>query len=255
MLFYQQTMRKILTIFVPIFFLLAPSVCFAHPFEAGEELRYIIKLVGIPVGRQILQVKRAAKTNQGPLYVLSSEVESSGVGALFFPMKDKIKSYVNMRTLYPRLVKIDIQEGSRVENIEVRIDNENGSIKAFIRDKNRERKWIKQLSSSPLDMLSLIYWIRAQDLEVGKKFEILLLDTPGNFKKIQFEISSIEKAYTYLGIFPAFVCRQTGAEEEIRVWFSKDELHLPLYIQISTPLGFLTAVLQNVVQQSSTSLK
>lgn len=238
-------MRKILGIFAIVFFLLNSS-SLAHPFKAGEKLCYTIKIVGIPAGSQVLEVQKVTGSEQNPLYVLSSRIKSSGVISFLFQMEDKIKSYVDVETLYPRLVKINIQENSRVENMEVKIENEDSKIEATVWDKKRKRKWTEQLSSPPLDMLSVIYWIRAQELKIGKKFEVLLLDTPGSFKNVQFEISGTEKAYTYLGVFPAFICQQTGTKGKIKIWLSKDERHLPLYIQISTPLGFLTAILQDM---------
>jgi len=240
-------MKKLLGILIlALLFLLNPLPCFAHPFKVGEELHYIIKLIGIPAGSQVLKVEEVVEDEGDSLYALSSEVESFGVVSLFFQMEDKIKSYVDTETLYPRLVKINIRENSRIETMEVRIENEDSKIKAIIWNKKEEKKWTKELSIPPLDILSLIYWIRTQDLEVGRKFEVLLLDTPGNFKSVEFEVSGVDKAYTYLGVFPAFICQQIGVKNGIKVWFSKDERHLPLYIQINTPLGFLTAILQEV---------
>ena len=236
--------RKTAGIFIGVFFLLN-SLSFAHPFRPGEKLSYTIKLIGIPAGSQVLQVKEIVEDGTGPLYLLTSKVKSSGVVSFFFHLEDEIESYVDAKTLFPRFVRIKIQEDSRRENVEVEIKKED-KIKAFIWDKKRERKWEKKLSSPPLDMLSLIYWIRAQDLKIGKKYEVLLLDIPGSFKKIQFEISGLDKAYTYLGVFSALVCEQKGVENGIKVWFSQDKRHLPLYIQIATPFGYLKAILREI---------
>jgi len=198
--------KKIICLFFFIFFTGTLS-CFAHPFYEGERLSYVIKLMGIPVGTQVLK---------------------------------------DSETFYPRFVRIKIKENSRREEIEAKIKENRENIKAFLWDKRRGKKWEEELSSSPLDILSLVYWIRAQKLEVGKKFEVLLLDIPGKFEPINFEVVREDKAYTYLGVFPALVCEQKNVKGRIRVWFSRDERHLPLYIQVDTSLGYLTAILRKV---------
>ncbi|MBE0478365.1 DUF3108 domain-containing protein [Candidatus Aerophobetes bacterium] len=237
-------LKNILIIFTVVF-LLANSPSLAHPFRVGEKLSYTIKLMGIPAGEQILEIKDIIEEDTRSLYVLSSTVRSTGIVSLFFQMEDKIESHVDVKTLYPRFVRIKIKENSRVEDIEVKIE-EGDSIKATLYDKKREREWIEKIASTPLDILSLVYWIRNQELEVGKKFDVLLLDIPGSFKEIQFEVSGVEKAYTYLGTFPAFVCKQLETDNPIRVWISQDERRLPLYIQVTTSFGLLTAILRDV---------
>jgi len=238
--------RKIVAgIFILVFFT-GISPCFSFPFSEGETLLYTIKLIGIPAGNQVLKVEETIKEKEGSLYFLTSKVESSGIVSVFFQLKDEVESYVDTETLYPQLVRINIKENSRREKIEVKIRKDKDKIRAFIWDKVRDKKWVRELSSPPLDILSLVYWIRAQNLKVGKKFEVLLLDTPGSFKNIKFEVSREDKAYTYLGVFPAFVCEQKGVKNGISVWFSQDKRHLPLYIQVNTPFGYLTAILQKL---------
>ena len=241
----SEMIKKIICLFFFIFFTGTLS-CFAHPFYEGERLSYVIKLMGIPVGTQVLKVEDVIQEGEKSLYLLTSMVKTSGIASIFFDMDDRVESIVDSETFYPRFVRIKIKENSRREEIEAKIKENRENIKAFLWDKRRGKKWEEELSSSPLDILSLVYWIRAQKLEVGKKFEVLLLDIPGKFEPINFEVVREDKAYTYLGVFPALVCEQKNVKGRIRVWFSRDERHLPLYIQVDTSLGYLTAILRKV---------
>ena len=239
-------LRKLIGIlFLVVFLLSFPSFSLAHPFEVGEKLVYTIKLIGIPAGTQVLKVEGIIESENGPLYFLSSKLTTSGIISLFYRMENEIESYVDVETLHSRLVKMRVQENSNVKEMEIVIKKED-KIKAFFYDRKTNKKWAEQLSSFPLDMLSLIYWGRSQELKIGQKYDVLLLDAAGNFNNVQCEISGVEKAYTYLGVFPAFVCKQTGIKNGVRVWFSQDERRLPLYLQLNTPYGLLTAILQKV---------
>lgn len=221
------------------------SPVLAHLFQVGEKLTYNLKLIGFPVGTQTLQVKKILRKGEDCLYLLTSEVIGSEFLSLVYHLEDRIESYVRVDTLYPQLVRMDLKEGSLEKNLEIQIDWEREK-KAIIWDKNKNRKWIEELSAPPLDLLSLIYWIRAQDLRVGREFEVLLVDSTADFKKIQFTVSSVDKVYTYQGVYPAFVLEETEISNGIKVWFSLDKPHLPLQIQVSTSLGFLVAILKEV---------
>jgi hypothetical protein len=235
--------RKGLIIFLPVFLALT-SFSWAHPFQVGEKLVYTIKLIGLPVGTQTLQVKKIIQS-EDPLYLLTSEVKGSELLSLVYHLEDRIESYVDVKTLYPRLIKMNLREGSLEREMEIEINWEENK-KAIIWDKKKDKKRLEELTSPPLDLLSLLYWIRTQNLKIGSEFKILLVDSTTKFKKVHFRVSALEKVYTYKGIFPALVCEEIALSDGIRVWFSLDERHLPLQIQVTTPLGFLTAILKEV---------
>ncbi|MBC7188935.1 DUF3108 domain-containing protein [Candidatus Aerophobetes bacterium] len=237
--------KRLFFLFFLIFFLHSCSIAFS--FEKGEKLYYIIKFLGIPAGKQVLEIKEEISNQNRNLYHLSSRITSTGLFSILVNINYKIESYVDKNTLFPEFVRMIFKEDSRaLRDIEAKIWQEKSTVKARVLDKIKNRKREKELSCFPLDLLSLIYWLRSQELEVGKKFEILLFDTPGSFKEIQVEVKDVQNAYTYLGVFPAFVCRQVGREVNVEVWFSQDENHIPLYIQTQTSFGGVRAILQKV---------
>lgn len=253
--FVAIKMRRFISPLLTLLFLLMVSFhsC-AQPFQAGEKLIYTVKLIGLPIGTQTLQIEETME-NGNPLYQISWEIEASQLLSLIYYLDDKIKTYIDRETLYPRLIQMQIEEGSRRENLEIKINWDGERKEAIIWDKKRNKRKIKKLSSlsPPLDIVSLIYWIRAQNLSIGDKFEVLLIDSTGEFKEIQFKVSGLEKVYTYMGSLTALLCEQIYSSQnqtpkEIKVWFSQDKKHIPVQIKVSTPLGYLTAILREKLE-------
>ena len=215
----------------------------SHPFKVGEKLVYNVKLLGLSIGRQTLDVRNITEVNGYPSYLFTSYTKGSKFLSLFFNLEDEILSFADLKTLYPRMVRMNIHEGSRQRKINILIDlgNKMATFKNIKEDKEQKKK----ISYPFLDMLSLVYWLRDQQLTVGKVFSILLVDSYG-FKKIRIEVTGIEKVYTYKGVYNALVCKEITDKASIKMWFSTDDRHLPLQIQVSTPLGFLIAILKEI---------
>jgi len=141
------------------------------------------------------------------------------------------------------MVRMNIREGSRQKKVNILVDLENKI--AVFKNIKEDKKQKKKISYPFLDMLSLVYWLRDQQLTVGRVFSILLVDSCG-FKKIKIKITGIEKVYTYKGVYDALACKEITDKTSIKMWFSTDDRHLPLQIQASTPLGFLIAILKEI---------
>jgi len=186
-------------------------------------------------------VKDITEVNGYPSYVFTSYTKGSNFLSLFFNLEDRIESFVDLKTLYPRIVKMDIQEGSRQEKIDILIDLENKIAKFKNLKKNKE--WEKKISYPFLDLISLVYWLREQQLTAGKVFSIFLADSHG-FKKVKIKVTGTEKVYTYRGSYNALVCKEITEGTGIKMWFSTGDRCLPLQIQISTSLGLLIAILK-----------
>lgn len=236
--------QKGLVLFIPILLAFGPF-SWGHPFQVGEKLVYTLKLIGFPVGTKILQVSKVTQYKGDSFYLLTSSIKGSEFLSLVYDLEDRVESYADIENLYPRLVRIDLREGSLKRELEIEINWEEDK-EAIIWNKKEGKRRIEELSSPPLDLLSLLYWIRIQNLKIGNQFEVFLVDSTGKFKKVSFQVSALEKVYTYLGVFSAFVCEQINASNPIKVWFSVDQHHLPLQIQVSTSLGFLTAILREI---------
>ena len=222
-----------------LFFAIACLELGAHPFKIGEKLTYTVKLFLFSVGEQILEVKEITQINGQLTYHLCSRVETSGWADLLFSYNHKLESFVDVDTLYPCQIRSYAQEeDSPPKEIIVQIDQKKGV--AFIENRATEKKWERKLSTTTLDITSLIYWLRNQELKVGQIFSFLLLEDT-SLRPIKIEVVKKEKVGNDL----AFLCSEVGSGK-IKIWFSADKNHLPLRIETDVTVGTLTSKLVKI---------
>ncbi len=239
---FRDNKLKVLICFLFLFlFTNLPGI--SHPFKVGEKLVYNVKLLGLPIADQELEVKEITEVDGYPTYLFISHTKGSDFLSLFLKVEDRIESFADLHTLYPRMIRMDINEGSHQEKVNILIDLE--SKVAVFKNLKKNKEWERKISYPFLDMISLIYWLRDQQLTVGKVFTIFLVDTNG-FKKVKIEVTGTEKVYTYMGVYDALVCEEITDGAGIKMWFSIDDRCLPLQIQISTSLGLLITILKEV---------
>ena len=222
-----------------LFFAIACMELGAHPFKIGEKLTYTVNLFLFSVGEQILEVKEITQINGQLTYHLCSRVETSGWADLLFSYNHKLESFVDVDTLYPCQIRSYAQEeDSPPKEIIVQIDQKKGV--ASIENRATEKKWERKLSTTTLDITSLIYWLRNQELKVGQIFSFLLLEDT-SLRPIDIEVVKKEKVGNDL----AFLCSEVGSGK-IRIWFSADKNHLPLRIETDITVGILTSKLVKI---------
>ncbi len=219
----------------------------AHPFQTGEKLTYVLKLRGIPLGRQIFEVRDGLRIGRRSTYLLFSSVKSSRFLSFFYYINDELESFADTDTLYSVRSRIRFHEGRQSRNYEVEIDMD--SMKALFEDKNNKKKWEREVSFPILDFVSLIYWLRTQNYAVGETFSIFFIDTgpdSGEVKEVKVQVGEVEQISTYVGTFSAISYLQASEDNRITVWISQEEGNIPVKFQLNTRLGAMTAYLAKI---------
>jgi len=236
----RKTIAKWISIilFLLFFSVISCEKLKAYPFQVGEKLTYKIKLFAIPIGEKILEVKDTVEIDGHSTYLLSSKAKTVGLTDLFFPLEDRMRSFVDIDTLYPHRIEIYFQEGnSPPKDRIVQIDQKIGI--AWIEDRGKKQKWKKELPGPTLDTLSLIYWLRAQPLRVGKVFSLFLLED-GSLRSIKISVLKQEKVNISKENYWTFLCSEVGSDK-IKIWFSVVKEHLPIKIEVATDIGTITS--------------
>ena len=223
----------------------------AYPFQMGEKLIYTVKLSLFTVGKQILEVKDIVKINGYFAYHLFWRVKTLGWTDLLFALDERRESFIDIDTLYPHKITIYYEErGNLRKDWIVEIDQESGV--ALIRNKENEQEKTRLFSSPIFDILSLIYWLRTQEMEVGQIFSLFLLEDSHLEtydekigRKVRIKVVKKEEVRIHNLTYLTFLCSEVGSDK-IKVWFSVDEGHLPIKIEIGTDLGALTAYLTKI---------
>ncbi len=113
----------------------------------------------------------------------------------------------------------------------------------------------KTLSFSPPvhDVLTLIYFVRTQQLKPGEKFEVAMVDAGHTYRCVVNvvwgkKINSAVGRVNTIGVEPAIfdgdrTVRPRGA---LAIWFTDDARHLPVKAQIKSSLGTIDIKLKRV---------
>lgn len=239
-----------------IFFLFFPLVIGcpelrAYPFQMGEKLIYTVKFLGISVAEQTLEVKDIVRINGHFAYHLFWRIKNLDWTDSFFSLDERRESFIDIDTLYPHKITIHYEErGNLRKDWIIEIDQESGV--ALIRNKENEQEETRLLSSPAFDIPSLIYWLRTQEMEVGEIFSLFLLEDSHLEtydekigRKVRVKVVKKEEVRIHNLTYLAFLCSEVGSDK-IKVWFSVDEGHLPIKIEIGTDLGALTAYLTKI---------
>lgn len=241
-----------------LFFVISSGRVGAYPFKLGEKLIYTIKWSGAPllvkvlpgtVGKLVLEVEELTQTNGQPAYLFSWKLGTAGIYSLLFSLDERRESHVDIDTFRSYKVTIYYKEGKDLlKDWVIEIDQKTG--KALIRDKRSGQEETRLLSLPVFDIPSLIYWLRTQELEVGNVFSLFLLEDvktetgKEEIKEEKVQIKVVRKEEIYIGdkSYLTFLCKEVGSAK-IKVWFSVDERHLPVKIEVDVGEGAFIASL------------
>ncbi|MEA1965240.1 MAG: DUF3108 domain-containing protein [Candidatus Aerophobetes bacterium] len=244
-------MERKISIFIQIFFsfllLIMVDSGEAYSLKVGEKLTYRVTLGGFHVGKGLLQIKQITQIKGEPVYHFISRTKSSEFISLFYPLDDKMESFADIETLYPHQLIIHYREGYlRKNKIVVDINLKKGT--ALTEEKEGEkRKWKKEFSLPLFDTVSLIYWLRLQNLEVGEVFSLSLIEG-SKVRKIKVKVIKEEEISISNKRYPALLCSEIDSNNKAKktgIWFSTTNEHIPLKLQIKISLGTLTLYLIN----------
>ena len=242
-----------------------------HRFDLGEELHFEAEfsralLRNIDVADLKFRATRTPlDTNASPSYALKfkADVTSKGFFARLFNLKfrEQVESTVEPGTFTIQKTTILDEQGKRVRTTETTFDASRGRMIWTSRDPNNPdaepRHAIAEFSGQLQDVLSAIYFIRTQPLEVGKTFEIFIGDG-GRVYKVPVKVVEKKRMKTILGRLDVFRVnpelfgpdRMIDDEKgEFSIWITADERHIPVRGRINTDYGTFDIKLKRIISK------
>jgi len=237
-------------------------------FEHGEELHFEAEfsralLRGLDVADLKFRATRTPVATQSASYDLNFQAEVASKG--FFPrlfnlkFRERVESTVEPISFTVQKTKILDEQGKRVRETEATFDRSKGKMTWTLRDPNNPsaepRHSITDFSGQLQDVLSAIYFIRTQPLEVGKTFEIFIGDG-GRVYKVPVNVVEKKRMKTILGRLDVFRINPElfGPERmidnekgEFSIWITADERHIPVRGRIKTDYGTFDIKLKRVI--------
>ncbi|MEW6607667.1 MAG: DUF3108 domain-containing protein [bacterium] len=229
-------MRRIF--FIIIFIFLRTTICADElPFGTNDKLTYEVRLFGFKIGSQIDEVIGIEELNTQQTYHLRSTIKSNPFFSHYYYLSEQLDSWVQTSTLLPVLTIKDIDRKKYHKHYISTFDHINQ--KAVVFSQHTDITRTIDIFPNTRDFLSLIYYLRNQDLKVGNSYLLSLL-TSDEVEKIKVNIVKEEMVSTPAGRFKTL---KVIAGTDIIVWFTIDKTHIPVKIEIKTEVGQLKAYL------------
>ena len=249
-------------------------------FEQGEELHFEAEFSrSLLRSLDVAELKfRATRTpsketsdsaeSKPYALTLTADVASKGFFPRLFNLKfrERVESTVEPISFTVQRTRILDEQGKRVRTTESTFDQTNGKMTWTSRDPNNPsaepRHAITDFSGSQLqDVLSAIYFIRTQPLEVGKTFEVFIGDG-GRVYKIPVKVAERKRMKTVLGrvnvlrVVPELFGPERLIDEEkgeLTIWYTDDAQHIPVGGRIKTDYGTFDIKLKRIVKPGAPS--
>ena len=266
-----------------------PKVARVHPFEPTEELVYVaefsralLKKVDVadfrftaskepsPSLQKVSTGHGQDKGRDAYLLKFTGEVSSKGFFAKLFNLRfrEQIESIVDPASFTVRKTKRVDEQGKRARVSETIYGD--GKVTWVERDPNDPsrppREAVATFAGQVQDVLSAIYYLRTQPLEVGKSFEITISDS-GMVYQVPVRVIEKKRKKTVLGRVEAFLVepevfgpnRMISGEGRFSIWITNDNKRIPVSARIKMKYGTfditLRKVIRNQPQESLASIK
>lgn len=242
-------------------------------FELGEELHFEAEfsralLRKIDVADLKFRATRTpinenasdSKTAKPYTLTFNADVSSKGFFVRLFNLKfrERVESTVEPLTFTVQKTKILDEQGKRVRTTETTFDRSKGKMTWTSRDPNNPaaepRHAVTDFTGQLQDVLSAIYFIRTQPLEVGKSFDVFIGDG-GRVYTIPVKVVEKKRMKTILGrvqvlhVQPELFGPNRLIDDEkgeFSMWITDDQRHIPVGGRVKTDYGTFDIKLKRI---------
>jgi hypothetical protein len=207
--------------------------------RSGEVLEYSVKLRGIPAGTQILEVDGKTTLDGHEVYHVKSVSKTKRLFSILYPFSNRIESFIQTESLQPLHYTKQIRDGGYKGNIDVDFDLSK-KVARIVKDQKR-----MEINVPPgiQDELSMIYFLRSKEIEVGQKYQLPILTGVKTYKTTVVVLRT-ERLKTVLGTLNTIVVK--AIPNNITIWLTKDTARIPVKIEASTKAGKLASKLESI---------
>ena len=191
--------------------------------------------------------------------VFKGDISSKGFFAKLFNLRfrERMESIVDPVSFGVRNTKRLDEQGKRIRSSEAVFDNVAGKVvwtETDPRNPSRPPRTVSSDFTGPVqDILSAIYYLRTQPLQVGKALELMISDS-GQVYKVPVRVVEKKRMKTVLGRVSAvrldvelFGPRgMIEGDGQFSIWFSEDARRLPISARVKNEYGTFDIKLKKV---------
>lgn len=224
-------------------------------FQAGEKLTYEIyynwNFVWLNAGEVIFEVQ-----DTGSEYHLSAKGHTYKSYDWFYRVRDRYDTYINKKTLLPRLSEKTIEEGSDRLYDKTTFDQHNRKAKVLRgkTEQTADNNLSFDLDNCMHDMLSMMYHARNINFhryEAGEQFPVTIFMDKTVYPLDVKYFGEEEKKVKGLGTYNTILFSPEVVEgiifkegNQMRIWISDDANRIPVLIESPLSVGSVKVVLK-----------
>lgn len=224
------------------------------PLRIGEEFIYTINWGIIRAGSATLKVDSLVKCGDTECYKVETRTRTNSFFDKIYKVRDTIESLVETSLKRSRYYNKKQQEGKFRRNDELIFDyhKEEVSLKRNGRIKNTIKI---QRDKDLLDPLSVLYYVRGMNLQVGDVIEAHLTDGKATYL-LQINVIKRERVKTWIGYFDCLKIEPKMQNIEgifhkkhkakIYIWLTNDKRKIPVKIQSEVFVGSFKILLKEI---------
>jgi hypothetical protein len=226
----------------------------ARSFQVGEQLIYEISWLNITAGTAVMTVSGAGTDGDRPLLKLVTTAQSRPAISTFFPVDNRVESIVDSATLLPEHLTFKRREGKKKEDIEYTFHQKEGRV-TVIKGGTTETL---EMPPGTQDVISCLYYARSElSLQPGSVLTMNVYHDKKN-RKLDVRVEEIETVSGPWGKVETarvlVVMPFQGLflnQGNIRVWFTNDDLRIPVRMKAKVIIGSIVADLVSGLTASS----
>lgn len=223
-----------------------PVPASVHPFVVGERLTYRVSWLGIHVATAVMEVGDAPPLSDRQTLRLLTTAVSSPVLTTFYPVDNRVESFVDAETLLPHRVLFRRREGKRKNDYDIAFEPAAGQV-AGTKD---GEPYTLPIPFNTHDSISCLYAVRTgSSLQPGVSQAMTVHHDKKNYR-LEVRGEAIEKIRGPWGEAEAVralvIMPFQGIflnEGNIRVWFTNDTHRVPVRMRAKVIIGSIVAEL------------
>ncbi|HEX7401580.1 MAG TPA: DUF3108 domain-containing protein [candidate division Zixibacteria bacterium] len=212
-------------------------------FGVGERFEFSVGYGMINAGTAVMEIPDMVKLDGRKCFHIVSTAQSNKFFSVFFKVDDKVESFMDMYGLYSLRYDKHIREGKFKSDVSMTFDQDK-----HLALYNDGRDTF-QVPDYVQDVLSAFYFVRTQDLQVGKSIQV---DNHTDKKTYPLEVKVLrkEKVKVPAGEFDCVVVepmlKTPGIFEQkgsLTVWLTDDEVKMPVLMKSKVFIGSISTEL------------
>lgn len=221
-----------------------------HAPWSNESLQYGLYYSFIKAGTAYIKTRGITEHNGKKAYLIQTTAFSASVIDSVFKVRDINFSWIDVATHYSLGYAQSLREGNYVRDEWVNFEPENQRYYGEVKKKKEPRPISGELDQPVLDMLSSLYYVRSQPLEVGKDVTFDIINREERYPLV-VKVLGKETVKTKAGKFNCWVVEPQFRGEGIfvakgkslKVWLTDDQYRMPVKMSVEVFIGSVYAEL------------